>query len=107
MIHISIEGMDGVGKTTTCRLLAEKLGYKFVEKNLRFLFDENDGYDNYFRIRDKANADSVCLLLGFTDLVTFISIPSLRTRISLPTAISSPTLLGAVRRITLRCMIFL
>ena len=53
MIHISIEGMDGVGKTTTCRLLAEKLGYKFVEKNLRFLFDENDGYDNYFRIRDK------------------------------------------------------
>ena len=44
--------MDGVGKTTTCRLLAEKLGYIFVEKNLRFLFDENDGYDNYFRIRD-------------------------------------------------------
>ena len=58
MIHISIEGMDGVGKTTTCRLLAEKLGYYFVEKNLRFLFDENDGYDNYFRIRDKVNADS-------------------------------------------------
>ena len=58
MIHISIEGMDGVGKTTTCRLLAEKLGYKYVEKNLRFLFDENNGYDNYFRIRDKVNADS-------------------------------------------------
>ena len=57
MIHISIEGMDGVGKTTTCRLLAEKLGYKFIEKNLRFLFDENDGFDNYFRIRDKVNAD--------------------------------------------------
>lgn len=57
MIHISIEGMDGVGKTTTCRLLAEKLGYTFVEKNLRFLFDENDGYDNYFRIRDKVNED--------------------------------------------------
>ena len=57
MIHISIEGMDGVGKTTTCRLLAEKLGYKFIEKNLRFLFDENDGSDNYLRIRDKVNAD--------------------------------------------------
>ena len=57
MIHISIEGMDGVGKTTTCRLLAEKMGYKFIEKNLRFLFDENDGFDNYFRIRDKVNAD--------------------------------------------------
>lgn len=58
MVHISIEGMDGVGKTTTCRLLAERLGYKFVEKNLRFLFDENGEYDNYFRIRDKVNSDS-------------------------------------------------
>ena len=48
--------MDGVGKTTTCKLLAERLGYKFIEKNLRFLFDENDEFDNYFRIRDKVNA---------------------------------------------------
>ena len=56
MAHIAIEGMDGVGKTTTCKLLAERLGYKFVEKNLRFLFDENDGFDNYFKIRDKVNA---------------------------------------------------
>ena len=58
MAHIAIEGMDGVGKTTTCRLLAERLGYKFIEKNLRFLFDENDEFDNYFRIRDKVNANS-------------------------------------------------
>ena len=56
LAHIAIEGMDGVGKTTTCKLLAERLGYKFVEKNLRFLFDENDGFDNYFKIRDKVNA---------------------------------------------------
>ena len=33
MAHIAIEGMDGVGKTTTCKLLAERLGYKFIEKN--------------------------------------------------------------------------
>ena len=58
MAHIAIEGMDGVGKTTTCKLLAERLGYKFIEKNLRFLFDENDSFDNYFRIRDKVNANS-------------------------------------------------
>lgn len=58
MAHIAIEGMDGVGKTTTCKLLAERLGYKFIEKNLRFLFDENDGFDNYFKIRDKVNANS-------------------------------------------------
>ena len=37
-IHISIEGFDGVGKTTICRLLTEKLGYEFVEKPLHFLF---------------------------------------------------------------------
>ena len=30
MNHISIEGMDGVGKSTTCKLLAERLGYIFV-----------------------------------------------------------------------------
>ena len=58
MTHIAIEGMDGVGKTTTCKLLAERLGYKFIEKNLRFLFDEKDGVDNYLRIRDKVNASS-------------------------------------------------
>ena len=57
MAHIAIEGMDGVGKTTTCKLIAERLGYKFIEKNLRFLFDENDEFDNYFRIRDKVNAN--------------------------------------------------
>ena len=57
MAHIAIEGMDGVGKTTTCRLLSDRLGYKFIEKNLRFLFDENDEFDNYFKIRDKVNAN--------------------------------------------------
>ena len=58
MTHISIEGMDGVGKTTVCRLLAKRLGYEFVDKNLRFLFAENGDYDSYVRIRDKVNANS-------------------------------------------------
>ena len=57
-VHISIEGMDGVGKTTTCRLLAERLGYTFVDKTLRFLFDEEGGYEDYLRIRDRVNASS-------------------------------------------------
>lgn len=56
MQHIAIEGMDGVGKTTASKLLAKRLGYKFVDKNLRELFDDGDSYDNYIRIRDKVNA---------------------------------------------------
>lgn len=56
MQHIAIEGMDGVGKTTASKLLAKRLGYKFIDKNLRELFDDNGSYDNYIRIRDKVNA---------------------------------------------------
>lgn len=56
MQHIAIEGMDGVGKTTASKLLAKRLGYKFIDKNLRKLFDDGDSYDNYIRIRDKVNA---------------------------------------------------
>ena len=58
LIHISVEGMDGVGKTTACKLLAKKLGYIFVDKNLRYLFDDGEGYENYLRIRDKVNGNS-------------------------------------------------
>ena len=57
MVHISIEGMDGVGKSTTCKLLAERLGYLFVEKPLHYLFDDEDKLDNYIRIRNIVNAN--------------------------------------------------
>lgn len=58
MNHISIEGMDGVGKSTTCQLLADRLGYKFVEKPLHYLFDDSETkFDDYLRIRDKVNAN--------------------------------------------------
>lgn len=53
-MHIAIEGMDGVGKSTTAKLVAAKLGFLFVDKPLHFLFDEN-GYENYVRIRDIVN----------------------------------------------------
>lgn len=56
MRHIAIEGMDGVGKTTAARLLAARLGYTYVEKNLHELFDEEGRFDNYFKIRDRVNA---------------------------------------------------
>lgn len=56
MNHISIEGMDGVGKTTICKMLEERLGYKRIEKPLHYLFDEEEnGFSNYIRIRNIVN----------------------------------------------------
>jgi len=54
-MHIAIEGLDGVGKTTTCRKLAEKIGFKFVEKPLHYLLDSPDKFENYYKIRDYVN----------------------------------------------------
>ena len=58
MNHISIEGMDGVGKTTTCKLLAERLGYTFVEKPLHYLLDDNDEIIQYQKVAKRVNANS-------------------------------------------------
>ncbi len=59
MNHISIEGMDGVGKSTTCKLLAEKLGYKFVEKPLHYLLDDSDDEINqYQKVAKRVNSNS-------------------------------------------------
>ncbi|MGA2385257.1 MAG: AAA family ATPase [Candidatus Bathyarchaeia archaeon] len=54
-MHIAIEGMDGVGKTTAAKKLAEKLNFKFVEKPLHYVFDPDGGFTNYIRIRDYIN----------------------------------------------------
>jgi len=55
-LHIAIEGVDGVGKTTICRLLTEKLNYRFIEKPLHYLFDSENDFTNYIRIRDYVNS---------------------------------------------------
>ena len=54
-MHISIEGFDGVGKSTVSKILAERLGFRFVEKPLKNLLDPDGGYDEYLRIRDYFN----------------------------------------------------
>lgn len=54
-MHIAIEGMDGVGKTTVGKMLADKLNFKFVEKPLHYLFDSEGRFTNYIRIRNHIN----------------------------------------------------
>jgi thymidylate kinase len=54
-MHIAIEGIDGVGKSTIAQRLADRLAFTYVEKPLKYLFD-NPGEDhNYIRIRDYVN----------------------------------------------------
>lgn len=54
-MHIAIEGMDGVGKTTVAKKLADKLNYKIVEKPLHYLFDKETEITNYLKFRDFIN----------------------------------------------------
>ena len=55
-MHIAIEGMDGVGKTTVCKMLAEKLKFTFVEKPLHFLFDDSpQSVEQYQKIARRVN----------------------------------------------------
>lgn len=54
-MHIAIEGMDGVGKTTVGKRLADKLDFKFIEKPLHYLFDSEGCFTNYIRIRNYIN----------------------------------------------------
>jgi len=54
-MHIAIEGMDGVGKTTVARKLADRIKFKIIEKPLHYLFDDEDSLNNYLKFRDYIN----------------------------------------------------
>ena len=54
-MHISIEGFDGVGKTTVSTLVAAELDWVFVDKPLKHIFDPDGGITEYLRIRDYFN----------------------------------------------------
>ncbi|MDE7406423.1 MAG: AAA family ATPase [Clostridiales bacterium] len=54
-MHIAIEGIDGVGKSTAAKNLANELGFQLIEKPLHYLFDADGTDKNYIRIRDEVN----------------------------------------------------
>lgn len=61
-LHISIEGMDGVGKTTAAKMLSNILGFTLVEKKLQLLFDDAESTENYPKIRNYLNEQNNPLL---------------------------------------------
>ena len=68
--------MDGIGKSTACKLLAERLGFTFVEKPLHLLFDKDEtSFDEYLRIRDEVNSnpnrDFTALFYGLGSLYLY------------------------------------
>lgn len=76
MKHISIEGMDGVGKSTVCKLLAEKLGYKFVEKPLHYLLDDDENDVTQYqkiakRVNNNPNRDFTAWYYGLNNIYLY------------------------------------
>ncbi len=49
--------MDGVGKTSTSKLVANRLGFQFIEKPLHYIVDTNDTTSNYQKIANAVNSD--------------------------------------------------
>ena len=54
-MHIAIEGLDGVGKTTIAKELAKRLNFKFIDKPFKFITDKEDSIENYLEITKKVN----------------------------------------------------
>lgn len=57
-MHIAVEGIDGVGKTTIARELSRRIGFQCIEKHLHALLDGEDISDipNYLKVTEKVNA---------------------------------------------------
>jgi len=50
-LFINIEGMDGVGKTTTARMLSNILGFKFVKTKIGLLYDDANSSNCYRQLQ--------------------------------------------------------
>lgn len=53
---ITIDGLDGAGKSTLAKSLSEKLGYEYIDKPIYELFnvkgDDNYLYNEIYHIQD-------------------------------------------------------
>lgn len=80
MRHIAIEGMDGVGKTTTARMLAARLGYRYIEKICMNSLTRTIGLTTTSASGIRSTqALTGCLQPGFTRSATFICTPPTKT----------------------------
>jgi len=64
-MHVAMEGMDAVGKTTAARMLAEKLGMHYCSKSLHDMTDPSGIYDSFITLRELSLSDSVNSSFGF------------------------------------------
>lgn len=55
-MHIAIEGLDGSGKTSTARRVADLLGFEFIEKPMHYFTDSENSFENYMMISEKINS---------------------------------------------------
>jgi thymidylate kinase len=46
-MHIAIEGLDGVGKSSVAKEIAMQYSFLFIEKPMRFFMDEQGNMQNY------------------------------------------------------------
>lgn len=64
-MHIAIEGMDAVGKTTVARALAEKLEMHYYSKSLHDMNDPSGVYDSFITLRELSLTERVKSNFGF------------------------------------------
>ena len=94
-MHIAIEGLDGVGKTTASERVAERLGFDFIEKPLHYLTDR-EGTENYMRMTQYINgnlpADFTAMFYGLGNY--FLSSELKKGKTSSPTVSSARPISG-------------
>lgn len=66
-MHISIEGLDGAGKTETAKRVAQRLGFEFIQKPIQLLMDnEEKGLSQkvLYSMRNEGDNNFRALFLG-------------------------------------------